>query len=87
MPPPFVDGAKPVAALVSVADLQHIEGQAEAPIEEDKHLARQAHYRRLMEEAGLVVQWPTGDPVPRSAYQPIEIKGQPLSEQILADRR
>ena len=40
-----------------------------------------------MEKAGLVTQWPTGEPVPISERQPIAVEGPPLSEQIIAERR
>jgi hypothetical protein len=40
-----------------------------------------------MEEARLIVQYPTGEPVPREAYQPIENRGATAFWEIIADRR
>jgi prevent-host-death family protein len=80
---------KPVGALVSVADLRRLEasdgggGEGGAAGE----AARQGRFRRLLEEAGLVVQWSTGDPGPLSEYRPIAVQGPPVSEQIIAERR
>src|SRR4051812_29329849 len=83
---------KPVAALVSIEDLRRLEQLDPHPVEQvlpagHGEAAKEAQYRRAMEEAGLIVQYPSGEPVPREAYQPIEIEGPPLSEQIIADRR
>src|SRR5215472_5817188 len=66
---------KPVAALVSVEDLSRLEALDTAAPDEE------------MEEAGLVIRWPSGEPVPLSERNPIEIEGPPLSEQIIAERR
>ena len=82
-----VDRGKPVAALVSVEDLRRLEGETEAALDPDTDPTRRAEYRRRMEAAGLVVGWPTGEPVPLSERHPIAIEGPPVSEQILAERR
>jgi|SRR6266542_4145895 len=77
----------PVAALVSMADLMRLEQLEQAAPGGGGDAARQQRYRRAMEEAGLVVQWPTGAPVPLSERRLIEVAGPPISEQIIADRR
>ena len=78
---------KPVAALVSVEDLSRLEALDTAAPDEESEEAREARFRQLMEEAGLVIRWPSGEPVPLSERNPIEIEGPPLSEQIIAERR
>ncbi|CAN5671809.1 hypothetical protein BH24ACT21_BH24ACT21_10440 [soil metagenome] len=69
---------KPVAALVGMEDLERLEEPSES--DEDR-------YRRALEEAGIKVTYPTGERVPRERRRLIEVKGRPLSEQIIAERR
>jgi prevent-host-death family protein len=79
---------KPVAALVSLEDLSRLEGSIVAEVEDDdSEASRQAAFRRAMEEAGAVTQWPSGDPVPLSEYRPLKIEGPPISDDIIRDRR
>ena len=76
---------KPVAALVSLEVLQRLEAWEAA--QRDVDAARQAAFRRALEDAGVAVQWssaPPMDPVDRAL---IEAPGPPISEQIIADRR
>jgi prevent-host-death family protein len=68
---------KPVAALVGVEDLARLESAPEDAEE---------RYRRALKEAGIEVTYPTGERVPRKRRL-IEVKGKPISEQIIADRR
>lgn len=69
---------KPVAALVGMEDLKALEAAPEDPD------ARR--YRRALAEAGVEVSYPTGNRVPRKRRR-IKVKGKPLSEQIVEDRR
>ena len=78
---------KPVAALVSVEDLRRLEEPQGTAVREADEGARQAAFRRAMEDAGAILEWPSGDPVPRDEYAPIAVEGRPLSEQIITDRR
>jgi hypothetical protein len=69
---------KPVAALVSIEDLNHLEGSSEDV---------EARYREALEKAGIRVSWKEpGNRVPRERHL-IRVKGRPVSEQIIADRR
>jgi prevent-host-death family protein len=76
---------KSAAALVSVEDLRRLEAWDAGA--RDTDLARQAAFRRALEEAGVVVQWPSGPPVSPDERAPLEVPGPPISEQIIADRR
>lgn len=75
---------QPVAALVGLDDLRRLEGpdSAQPPDGEERYAA----FRRAMEAAGLIT-WPAGRPVQPGDYAPVEVEGQPLSEQILDERR
>lgn len=81
---------RPVAALVSVSDFEHLEGRppAEKP-EELESTVTDEEVRRLVKQAAatLVIRMPSGPPVERSERHPIRIPGPPLSEDIIADRR
>lgn len=68
---------KPVAALVSTQDLERIE----APSEDDEE-----RFHRALAEAGIRVTRPTGKPSKRERRL-IEVRGKPLSQQIVDDRR
>jgi prevent-host-death family protein len=73
---------KPVAALVGMEDLARLESSSEN-VEE--------RYRKVLAEAGIKVSWSrgVGEPpkrVPRERRR-IEVKGIPVSEQLIADRR
>ena len=77
-----------VAALVSVEDLARLETNEPAAGGTPGLSPEQAAFRWRMQEAGLVVRWSSGQPVPLSEREPpIQIEGPPLSEQIIADRR
>ena len=78
---------QPVAALVSVEDLARLERDGPPPVAAPSLSPEEAAFRRRMEEAGLVVQWSPRRPVPLSERKLIQAEGQPLSEQIIADRR
>ena len=72
---------KPVAALVSLEDLQRLEALDEQGVDDDTRLPR------ALREVGAVVQWPTGPAVLASERRPLRLQGQLLSEQIVAERR
>ena len=76
---------KPMAALVSIEDLQRLEAWEAAQL--DAEPARQAAFRRSLEEAGVTVQWSSGPPVDPADRVLVEAPGPPVSEQIIADRR
>lgn len=61
------------------------------PEEERKRDAaeRDEKFRRALEEAGLIASWPSGEPMSMQERLDnlIEVGGQPLSEQVIADRR
>ena len=70
---------KPVAALVSTEDLARLEGSSPVSVEE--------RYRKALEEAGVEVTYPEpGERVPRKRRR-VKVRGIPLSEQIVRDRR
>lgn len=91
------DGA-PLAAIVSLGDLQRLEtpaSAATAEVEErasqaatvDDLGAREAAFRRALQKAGVVRHWPEG---PRELFSERELLpalDPPLSEQIIAERR
>lgn len=71
---------KPVAALVSTEDLERLEsspGDVESAEE---------RYRRGLKEAGIRITRPTGKGVPKKRRL-LKVKGKPVSEQIIDDRR
>ncbi|MDP2935438.1 MAG: type II toxin-antitoxin system Phd/YefM family antitoxin [Dehalococcoidia bacterium] len=78
---------KPVAALVSVDDLVRLEAMDAGQAETSGEAEREAIFRRRLAEKGVVVHWTEGPPVPPSERKPLKIEGQPLSEQIIAERR
>lgn len=78
---------KPLAALVSVDDLQRLEALDAGLTETSSEAEREAAFRRRLIESGLVLHWNEGPGVPASERKPIKIEGQPLSEQIIAERR
>lgn len=71
---------KPIAALVSTEDLERLEAlpASQETVEE--------RYRRGLEEAGIRVTYPTGKRTPKQRRL-LKVKGRPVSEQIIADRR
>ena len=74
---------KPVAALVGVDDLARLEKE-----ESDPRKSAEERYREALEEAGIRVSYP--DPSKRRSRKRrrlIDVKGKPLSEQIIEDRR
>lgn len=83
----IVRHGKPVAALVGVDDLQQLEALGAGEIEASTEAEREAAFRRRLAEKGVVVHWTEGPPVPPSKRKPLKIEGQPLSEQIIAERR
>ncbi len=78
---------KPLAALVSVEDLDRLEALDTGVTEASSEAERQAVFRRRLAEKGVVVHWPEGPPVPPGERKPLRIEGQPVSEQIIAERR
>ncbi len=78
---------RPVAALVSLEDLRRLEAlDAEQPATED-YATRERNFRRRLAEAGVVVHWPEGSPVPPHERRRIRVEGPPISEQIIEERR
>ena len=78
---------KPLAALVSVGDLQRLEALDAGLTETSSQAEREVAFRRRLAERGVVVHWPEGPPVPLSERSQIKVEGQPVSEQIIAERR
>jgi prevent-host-death family protein len=76
---------EPVAALVSLEDLQRLEAWDAGAGDLDP--GRPAAFRRALAEAGAEVQWPSGPPVSPEERAPLDIVGPTISEQIIADRR
>jgi prevent-host-death family protein len=79
--------SKPVAALVSVEDLQKLEELDRHHDDEATDEEKEARFRESLRKAGVVVHWPSGKPVPREERQLIRVEGPPLSDDIIADRR
>jgi prevent-host-death family protein len=71
---------KPVAALVSTEDLERLAASSGS-----KETAEE-RYRRSLEEAGIKVTYPAGERG-RKRRRLIKVKGRPVSEQIIAERR
>ncbi len=78
---------KPIAAVVSAEDLTRLETIEREGASEESLADREARFRKLLTEAGLVVHFPQGPPVDPSERHPIQIDGPPLSEQIIEDRK
>ncbi len=78
---------KPVAALVSVEDLRRLEAQDEQVTSVDNLDAKEALFRRLAAESGIVIHYPTDERDPFDDFVPLKIEGRPLSEQIIDERR
>ena len=75
---------QPAAALVSIEDLQRLEGWDAGA---QDNATRAARFRLALRESGLTVHWPSGEPVSAAERTRLQIAGPPLSEQIIADRR
>jgi len=74
---------KPVAALVSVEDLERLEKEGPGPDKSAEEL-----YREALAEAGLVISWSKpGRKIPREERRLIKVEGEPVSEQIIRERR
>jgi prevent-host-death family protein len=78
---------KPVAALVSVEDLQKLENMNQPSGDSAPEQEREARFRRIAQEAGLIIHWPSGRPIPPSERKLIHVEGEPISEQIIRERR
>jgi prevent-host-death family protein len=76
---------QPAAALVSIEDLQRPEGWEAGA--KDSAAVSAAHFHRGLQEFGLTIHWPSGEPVSPAERTPIQIAGPPLSELIITDRR
>jgi prevent-host-death family protein len=76
---------QPAAALVSLEDLQRLEGLDAGAGEISA--AETAQFHRALKEFGVTIHWPSGEPVSPAERTPIQVAGPPLSEQIIADRR
>lgn len=71
---------KLVAALVSTADLERLASSPGVPESTEER------YRRGLKEAGIEITYPTGERIPRERRL-IKVKGKPVSQQIIWDRR
>ena len=80
-------GGQPIAAVVSVEDVARLEALDAGRQEASASAERETAFRRALEEAGLLVQWPIGSHGPLHERVLLAIAGPPLSEQIIADRR
>jgi hypothetical protein len=78
---------KPVAALVSLADLRRLEELEPRRSGEEDDRERQARLRAELEKAGVTVRWPSGAAVSAQERKPVRVQGEPVSEQIIAERR
>jgi prevent-host-death family protein len=78
---------KPVAALVSVEDLQKLENMNQPHRDTTTEQEREERFIQIAREAGLIIRRPTGQPVPRSSRKLIHVDGEPISEQIIRERR
>jgi hypothetical protein len=80
------------AGLIGTADLRVLEELDDPAGQEKKRRAaadRDEKLRGAFEQAGVVVSWPTGEPIPQTDRALIQLRPgeQPLSEQIIAERR
>lgn len=77
------------AALVGVEDLKRLESVDREEKSEQDAAERDDTFRRALDEAGLIVSWPSGEPMSMQERLDnlIEVSGQPPSEQAIADRR
>jgi Arc/MetJ-type ribon-helix-helix transcriptional regulator len=72
------------AAITEAVRLLQESSLAEAP--PSMPLSEEEFERRLV-QAGLLAPVPSGKPAPRATFQPIVIKGEPLSETVIRERR
>lgn len=76
---------RPLAALVSVEDLERLEGE----LSSNNTIARevlQARFQRDMTSSGAIT-FPSGPAVPLADRRRIHVRGPLISEDIIADRR
>jgi hypothetical protein len=59
----------------------------EAPAEESRELSPQDLLQRRMLERGAISEIPRRDASQYEDFEPVEVKGKPLSEIIIEDRR
>jgi prevent-host-death family protein len=78
---------KPVAALVSVEDLKKLENLNQAINEKTSEQEREERFYQVAREMGLILRRPTGRPVLPNERKLIHLEGEPLSEQIIRERR
>lgn len=77
---------KPIAALVSLNDLLRLEAGDIRPTLDTEEQTNEARFRSDMEAAGLMV-WPSGPAAKRPGRTRVRVDGDPVSDQIVADRR
>src|SRR5215204_4482243 len=75
----------PTAAVVSIEDLQRLEGWDASATH--RVAAGAADFYRALQESEVTIHLPSGEPVSPAERSPIQIAGTPLSEQIIVDRR
>jgi prevent-host-death family protein len=78
---------KPVAALVSVEDLRKLEALDTRSLDNATDEVREAKFLELARQAGLIIHQPTGKPISRGERKLIEFEGEPISEQLIRERR
>ncbi|MCL4465876.1 MAG: type II toxin-antitoxin system Phd/YefM family antitoxin [Chloroflexi bacterium] len=78
---------KPMAALISISDLQRLEALDAGQPGTEEEAVREAVFRRDLEQPGVAVHWPAGPAVAAGERHPVLLEGQLVSEQIVAERR
>lgn len=77
---------RPLAALVSIEDLESLEAGGIPGYGEGANSARRDRFRRDMTANGAI-SFPSGPPVRVADRRRIHVRGGPVSEDIIADRR
>ena len=78
---------RPLAAVVSVEDYERLEALDRVNDVHPTMAEQEAAFRQALEAAGMVVRWPSEAEGPLSERVPLPIKGPPLSQQIIEERR
>lgn len=77
---------RPLAALVSVDDLERLEAAGRGGVATDDRTALLERFRHDLAIGGAIT-FPSGPRVPSGERHRIRVEGSPISEQIIADRR
>ncbi len=75
------------AKTLSLAEQRELRAQLELFLPLAPSASTEGEYRRRLLVSGLLSRVPPASPVPRPERPPIRVKGKPISETILEERR